>query len=202
MLKILATSDLHSDLRTCVEIIEKARAEQVDCILIAGDLTNFGTVKEADLIFENLECEIPIFLTLGNHDGNCLKSKKLKSIKNITVLIDKTTTFKGIKIFGSPYSLKFKNWWYQTDEKDFKKHLPKEPVDLLIMHQPPTGSFVETVFGEADLGSETLTEYLKTTTAKFCFVGHNHEAAGTETTIGNCKVINCAFRMKVVTLKK
>ena len=65
-MRILATSDIHNDLRFCAEIVSSAIENKVDLITISGDLTNFGTQKELQLIIKSLDCQIAVVFTGGN----------------------------------------------------------------------------------------------------------------------------------------
>ena len=43
-----------------------------DVLLLAGDLTNFGKTREAEILAEDLRtCAIPVLGVLGNHDYEC-----------------------------------------------------------------------------------------------------------------------------------
>jgi len=47
-------------------------AETADVLCLCGDLTNHGTVPEAQALVEDLRgCKIPVLAVLGNHDHQC-----------------------------------------------------------------------------------------------------------------------------------
>jgi Icc-related predicted phosphoesterase len=47
-------------------------SDQADVLALCGDLTNFGTTKEAENLAEDLAaCTIPVVGVLGNHDFEC-----------------------------------------------------------------------------------------------------------------------------------
>ena len=203
-MKILATSDIHNDLRFCAEIVNSAIENKVDIITISGDLTNFGTQKELQLVINNLDCQIPVVFTGGNHDsdfGSSKFKKFLAKYPNFYRLQNEYIEIKGVKFYGMPYSLRFRNWWFMCDEKDFNDYLPKEHVDIILAHQPPSHekiSMCESAFGECDIGSTTVSSYLESSTAKYYLCGHVHECGGNSAIIGNTKVINCANSIKII----
>ena len=59
-IKILAVSDIHCNLKFCLEICEKVETEKPDLITISGDSTNFGSSKEMKIVMKNLPDNTPI----------------------------------------------------------------------------------------------------------------------------------------------
>lgn len=203
-MKILATSDIHNDLRFCAEIVTKAIENEVDVIVISGDLTNFGTQEELQLVVKNLDCGIPYVFAGGNHDS-CIYSTKfakfLKKYSNFFLLRDSYVTIDGVKFYGSPYTIRFKNWWFMEKESCMPKHLPKEECDIMICHQPISHekiSYAETAFGFADLGCQAYNDFIEKSKIKHYITGHVHERGGGEALIGNTQVYNCAGVIKII----
>ena len=199
--KFVCLSDLHNDLRVVTKLFEL----EFDALLIAGDLTNFGTLEELKVILEALDFGKPIIFTAGNHDGGCAKKefkKILKTNKNLHYLENSYVKINGITIYGMPQTLRFKNWWFMVNkEADFEKYLPKEHADILLFHQPPAGvglATVESAFGEHDTGSEAVRAFLESSSAKYCITGHIHEHEGEETFLGPVKVINAGLSLKII----
>ena len=58
-MKFVCLSDLHNDLRVVTKLFEL----EFDALLIAGDLTNFGTLEELKVILEALDFGKPIIFT-------------------------------------------------------------------------------------------------------------------------------------------
>jgi Icc-related predicted phosphoesterase len=47
-------------------------SDQADVLLLCGDLTNFGKIREAEILAEDIgHCSIPVLGVLGNHDYEC-----------------------------------------------------------------------------------------------------------------------------------
>jgi Icc-related predicted phosphoesterase len=71
MLRVAAIGDLHvreQDSRRYGALFTEI-SEAADVLVIAGDLTDFGKVAEAELLAEDLRsCTIPVIAVLGNHD--------------------------------------------------------------------------------------------------------------------------------------
>ncbi len=99
IVKVLLVSDLHSN-PVGVEFI-KSTAErfQVDFMINAGDLTDFGTATEFEAIKELQEIKIPQLFVAGNHDSPEIINI-MKKINNCTVLNGQMVTISGIKVTG------------------------------------------------------------------------------------------------------
>jgi len=71
---LAAVGDLHvgeDDRGRYREMFAQA-SEEADVIALAGDLTNFGTTREAENLAKDLQaCSIPVVGVLGNHDFEC-----------------------------------------------------------------------------------------------------------------------------------
>lgn len=70
-LRIAATGDVHcrDSNREAVVGAFAALADDVDLVLIAGDLTSHGTLAEAEILCEAAAAtEAPVYAVLGNHD--------------------------------------------------------------------------------------------------------------------------------------
>lgn len=171
-----------------------------DLLIIAGDLTARNTENEYAkfiqwLISSPYKCKI---LIAGNHDG-LIESGKV-SFRNIDphihYLCDSGFDFKGLKIWGSPYTPTFLNWYFMRDRgSDIKKHwdlIPKG-IDILVTHGPPYGVLDETINKE-HAGCEELKKAVKERVRPriHCF-GHIHEWGGNVADIDGIKYINCSY---------
>ncbi|MBP1760546.1 MAG: hypothetical protein H6Q64_88 [Firmicutes bacterium] len=99
IVKVLLVSDLHSN-PVGVEFI-KSTAErfQVDFMINAGDLTDFGTATEFEAIKELEDIKIPQLFVAGNHDNPEIIDI-VKKLNNFTVLNGQIVTIYGIKVTG------------------------------------------------------------------------------------------------------
>lgn len=72
--KLAAMGDLHvgqDDRGRYREVFEEVSRE-ADVLALCGDLTNFGTTREAENLADDLRsCRIPVVGVLGNHDYEC-----------------------------------------------------------------------------------------------------------------------------------
>jgi Icc-related predicted phosphoesterase len=73
-LRLAAMGDLHvgeDDQGRYREVFAEV-SQEADVLALCGDLTNFGTTREANNLAEDLAaCTIPVVAVLGNHDYEC-----------------------------------------------------------------------------------------------------------------------------------
>lgn len=92
MAKWLWATDLHLDLARTKAIrtfIDSVVAKRPECLLIAGDIAESGSVEKS-LVFLAQETQLPIYFVLGNHDfyGSSLAkrlSKKYLQLHDLTL---------------------------------------------------------------------------------------------------------------------
>ena len=73
-IRVAAAGDVHCDeeTRAELELAFRRAKDGVDAILLAGDLTTYGELEQAELLAEICRSvEAPIFAVLGNHDWHC-----------------------------------------------------------------------------------------------------------------------------------
>lgn len=73
-LTVAAVADLHTkaDQKALHRALFSEVSEKADVLVLAGDLTDLGKPKEAEILVEDLRfCSIPVVAVLGNHDHEC-----------------------------------------------------------------------------------------------------------------------------------
>jgi Icc-related predicted phosphoesterase len=73
-IRVAAAGDVHCSQENYAELeIAFRRVEgTVDVVLLAGDLTTYGELEQAELLAEIcVPLEVPIYAVLGNHDWHC-----------------------------------------------------------------------------------------------------------------------------------
>ena len=212
-MKIVVISDTHS-LHSGVKIPE------CDYLLHAGDITGNGSVshvldiaewftdlKEEKIVKEN------IITIAGNHD-ECLEVNPYKIfakdyLRDFVYLENESFTLKnGMKIYGSPYTPRFLNWFFMLDRgEEMKKNWDLIPADtdILLTHGPAYGILDEVDIkyrrkGEdPNVGCKDLKNKLETMTQiKYVIHGHIHNGYGVsvpgkkknEITYINCSICN------------
>ena len=79
-------------------------SEAADALALCGDLTNFGKVREAEILAEDLrECTIPVVGVLGNHDYECGQAEEVARILHgagMTMLGEQAVVIKEVGFAG------------------------------------------------------------------------------------------------------
>lgn len=79
-------------------------SDQADVIALAGDLTNFGKVREAEILAEDLRAaSVPLVGVLGNHDYECGHPDEVCRIlgqAGLTLLDERAAEIRGVGFAG------------------------------------------------------------------------------------------------------
>ena len=198
-LKIAAVADIHHGQPDASAVPLLTRAlENVDVLLICGDLTHHGLVEEAtDLVKQLSVLHIPILAVLGNHDCHSNQQEEIKrALKDSPIrLLDGDATeikgvgFAGVKGFATGFGKRVLEPWGEEVVKLFVSQAVDEAVKLgsalsllhtertiALLHYAP---IAETCEGEpleihAFLGTSRLEEPLNRHQVTVAFHGHAH----------------------------
>lgn len=116
-----------------------------DLLIHSGDATGRGQSGEIHAFlqwFEKQPYKYKIFVP-GNHDSGFEKEtaryREECEKRGITLLIDQGIEIEGIKIYGSPYTPTFLNWYFMRERgESIMRHWEAIPDDtqILITHGP------------------------------------------------------------------
>jgi len=179
MIKITCISDTHGQEK-------KIKLGGGDLLLHAGDFE----IRTQDDFLDRCNWLSAQFykkkvFVVGNHDfwvqDNLNIAKGIVDhYPSLTMLYNDSVTFEGIKIWGSPYSVMFRNWAFMAKDSELNKlwgTIPKD-TDIIITHTPPYHILDLAEFGNTHCGSFTLKEKIKTLKPKLHLFGHIHEEHG------------------------
>ena len=131
-MKVTIASDIHNDFRLLNKIINQEK----DMLIISGDLTNTGRLKDIEDILEKINKDKAKYkiVVFGNHDVQAefeipfLKNK----YQDIIFLTNEIIEIEGYKIYGTPYVKAFCFWGFQcyTIQEIQDLTIPKEDVDI------------------------------------------------------------------------
>lgn len=183
-------------------ILKAVQDTQRDVLLLLGDLTDYGTVEEAQALTKELVngIKVPVLSVLGNHDyqGNAVDAitKTLRD-GGITVLDGdsceiKGVGFAGVKGFCGGFGRGALGPWGEPVIKQFVHEAVDEALKMesalarlrtatriVLLHYAPVA---DTVMGEPPeifpfLGSSRLEEPLSRLGVTAVFHGHAHKGA-------------------------
>src|ERR671937_954616 len=207
-IRIAAAGDVHCDedkreeLEHAFAVVEDA----VDLVLLAGDLTTYGELDQAELLAEICRPrQVPIYAVLGNHDWHCNQvpeivaalsgagvhvlegSWGIEDVDGTTVGIAGTKGFVGgfpdsaLPDFGEPVLRQV--YAETTEEVEALEQgldaIADCPLRVVLLHYAPTSTTLE---GEprgiwAFLGSDRLARPIIEHTPDLVLHGHAHAGA-------------------------
>lgn len=179
-MKIDCISDLHG---------YKPKLEGGDLLIIAGDLTardnKYEYVQFSEWFLQQ-DYRKKIVIS-GNHEGCIERGDYYFNHEWLGYLQDSGTEFEGLKIWGSPWTPEFCNWYFMKKRgKEIKEKWDLIPndIDILITHGPPYGILDSTSFscrrpyGTDHCGCVDLREAIERIQPKLHVFGHIHEGYG------------------------
>lgn len=196
--KILAAGDLHGDTGLAKKLAEKARREEVDLVIIAGDITHFEqSIK--NLVGPFAKEKKPVLLIHGNHET-------ITTVDFLSQIYPLTKNLHGysfskedLGIFGcggadfglSPMS---EANFFRT-LKRAHEGIKDKKTKIMVTHMHPYKSKAEF---SGFRGSKGIRKALKEFKPDLLISGHIHEAEGMEEKIGKTKVINIGRRGRII----
>jgi Icc-related predicted phosphoesterase len=195
-MELLALSDIHGAGRMLAKIMDLS--SQIDLILIAGDITDFGSEHELDALLSLLE---RFAGRIAAVPGNCDRQGARERLVERGISADgRLFETQGLLIAGSGGSV------MRTGLTPYERHdgelassldLALSAVDgraaagsplVVLTHNPPRCSGADNRHGRA-VGSPALREILDSLEAPLWVCGHIHESRSIEL-VGKTLVVN------------
>lgn len=197
-MKILVLSDIHGWTSSLSRILKVEK--EYDYVFIAGDITNFGSLKSAIKVLEFMAEKTgrKIFFVPGNCDPPELL--EYQGSENIVNVHGKLYGIGDAVIMGIGGSLITPfNTLIEFTEEFFKKTLEKLAkllsnyrggiVKILITHTPPYGTKLDIIRSGEHVGSISLRDFLEKHPINLCVCGHIHESYGVDR-VGSSIAVN------------
>ena len=217
-LKVAAIGDLHikEDGAGLHRELFGEISRVADVLVLAGDLTDLGRPREAEVLAEDLRaCSIPVVAVLGNHDFECgcvdevariLRQADVRLLDGQTVEID-GVGFVGVKGFAGGFGRRMLGSFGEPAIKAMVAESMSEAMRLenamrqvrsrralVVLHYAP---IPETIEGEPleifpFLGSSRLAETIDRFPVSAVVHGHAHRGRYEGRTPGGAPVYNVA----------
>ncbi len=194
--KILAIGDIHEDIGLVKRLAEKAKKEDVDLIILAGDLT-VGERSTENIVGPLAETGKQVLLIPGNHESAATIDflAKMYGAKNIHGY---GLRIGDLGIFGTGTA---NMGFHSIGESGIAELLRKAHEEVkgtrkkvMVTHIHPYGSKSE-IFGFP--GSIAVRKALDYFQPDILVCAHMHEAGGMEEQIGKTKVFNVSRKERV-----
>lgn len=194
--------------------------QTADILLLAGDLTNLGTIEEAKTLATLLrKLHIPVAGVFGNHDYQSDQDAEVRTIlkeEGRLIFLDETpfelegVGFVGVKGFGGGFDNHMLSAFGEPALKSYVHEVVNESLKLdtllsqvttdkkvAIMHYSP---IKETCIGEPEeifsfLGSSHLVEPINNHNVDLVFHGHAHYGTHEGKTLKQIPVFNVSLEV-------
>lgn len=202
-MRIIAMSDLHfksgydDKLKSLVQTIGKA-----DMVLLAGDLTHFGSAPELNSVLTLISKISPVIYAVP---GNCDTQEIADGLNARNIDLEGRAILEGFCLVNGLGGVpKWRNKDYSFSEEELAQTLergtneangllnqnPGTYARILLSHTPPYGSKADRAMYMKHVGSLSVAEHLQKVRYDVCICGHIHECVGV-TTWSNAQLVNC-----------
>jgi len=197
-MRILAVADIHGDSKKFKKLAEQAEKEDVDLVVLAGDITGWFETK--DIIKPFKDRGKRVLLIPGNWDSFATTDflARLYGVRNIHGY---SVEYEGVGFFGAGGAPGSPGEGQISERELFraleKAHLGLKGIEkkVMITHVHPRGSKSEF---SGFKGSEAVRKAIEKFKPDILIHGHIHEGSGIEGKIGVTRVINVAREGKII----
>ena len=192
LLRILAVADFHGN-SSAESILSKFLTKGFDCLVLIGDLTNFGPPEVAESILELVKRSgIPCLAVPGNCDPKSILKVLDKYDMNLHGKCEKMGEATFVGLGGSnltPFHTPF-----ELNEVEIKEELAAASCEtseklVLVTHAPPFGTKVDMIQEGTHVGSKSIRQYIEQNQPLVTLCGHVHEARDVDQ-LGRTLIVN------------
>lgn len=202
-MKILAAGDIHGDVSVAKRLAERAKKENVDLVVLAGDIMEDND-KLPGVISPFLEKKQKVLFVPGNHES-LATADFIADFYDITNLHGYSIKYNDVGIFGCSASNIGINQLSEEEifsllKKGFEK-VKNIKKKVMVTHVHPS----ETKMGKlghplVKEGSEGVRKAVKQFKPDVLICSHIHEASGIEERLGKTKIFNVGGEGKIIVI--
>jgi len=199
--KILAIGDIHGDIRLAEKLAEKAKRENVDVVILAGDIT-FAEQSIEGIIGPFAKAKKDILIIPGNHESisttaflSEMYAPYSKHLHGYALVRNKVGFFGAGTANMGIHQIKDSEIYNLLKKSHSKiKELDKK---VMVTHIHPQNSKSEF---SGWPGSKAVKKAIESFKPDVAICSHIHEAAGLEDHIGKTRIINVSRKEKIFEL--
>ncbi len=202
-MRILAAGDIHGDSNLAKQLAERAEKENVDLVVLCGDLT-YADREMKNILAPFKKKNQKVVIIPGNHESNAT-TDFLSQVYDVTNLHGYSIKMKNVGLFGvggatnvGPAPIISESETFEMLKKGHKyvKDMKKK---IMVTHMHPEGTKIEK-FSHFVPPSSGIRKAVDEFQPDFLLCSHVHEAEGIEEKIGNTTVINVGKKGKIIEL--
>jgi uncharacterized protein len=196
-MKIFAAGDIHGDSKLAKKLAEKAKKNNVDLIILTGDIV--GVLETKNIIKPFVDTKKKVVFVPGNWDSpeSAEFLSKFYGIKNLE---EYYIRHDGVGVFGSGnaglLTLNEKEVYHKL-KKNFDKVKDLERK-IMVTHMHAAGTKSEL---SGFPGSKGIRRAIEKFQPDIFIAGHIHELEGVEEKVGKTRVINVGRRGRIIEIK-
>ncbi len=198
-MKILAAGDIHGDTGQANKLADRAEKENVDLVILCGDLT-FAEQSTEGIVGPFVKKGKKVILIPGNHE-TIATADFLAELYDVTNLHGYSIKCGDIGLFGCGGA---NIGLFQLSESEIFNALKKgfENIKnykkkIMVTHVHPSETVMEK-FTQFFPGSKGVKKAIDEFQPDILLCSHVHEAAGIEEKVGKTKVINVGKAGKII----
>jgi len=195
--KILAIGDIHGDTGLVKKLAEKAVKEEVDLVILAGDLT-FAEQSTKNIIGPFIKAKKQVLVIPGNHESIATIDFLAEMYPNTKSIHGYSFRKEDLGIFGAGTAdcgiHQIKDSEIFSLLKKGHENIKDLNKKIMVTHMHPEGSKAEF---SGLRGSKAIRKAIKEFQPNFLITSHIHEAAGLEEQMGKTRVINVSRKEKI-----
>lgn len=200
MVKILAAGDLHGDVKQVEKLAKKAEKENVDLVILSGDLT-LGETSTEGLIGPFKRVGKKVVLIPGNHE-TVATADFLAQLYDVKNLHGYSIYVGDVGIFGAGSA---NIGLFQLSEKEMTSLL-KRGFDnvkdmkkkIMVTHVHPANTLMSKFADNLFPGSSAVKKFIDDNQPDIAICSHVHEAEGLVEKIGKTTLINVGREGKII----
>lgn len=197
-MKFLAFVDLHDDKRFLQELAKRAKEPDIDFVLCAGDLSQFGRGLTA-VLDKFKDSGKKLYLIPGNHETDEMFSKVDNNYPNLI-----NFNRQAVRI-GNYVFLGYGEGGFAQEDPEFRKLARdwygkyKNEKLVLVTHGPPYGTKQDWLENR-HVGNKDFRQFIERIKPLLVVCGHVHETAQAIDEISGVKIVNPGWEGMVIEL--
>lgn len=199
IMKFLVFSDVHEDNKQLAKLEKRAKEEDIDFVIVAGDFTNFNrSLKGVCKQFNSWGK--PVYIIPGNHEEGEDYEKTVAEFENLTNLHKSHLELNDYVFLG------YGGDGFSKQDAEFRKIARswygkfKTKKVVLITHGPAYKTKLDKL-PMGHVGNVDYRKFIERIKPRLCISGHIHETMGEIDKIENTKLINPCWDGMVIELK-
>lgn len=197
-MKFLTFVDLHDDKKHLHYLVERAKKDDIDFIVCAGDISQFGRGLVPVLKkFNNIRKKF--YLIPGNHETDEMFSEAARDYRNV-INFNRRAVLVGDYVF-----LGYGEGGFVQEDAEFRK-VAREWYGryngkkiIFVAHGPPYGTKIDKM-NKQFVGNTDYSKFIHRIKPKLVICGHLHETANTIDEIEGVKMVNPGWEGMVIEL--